>query len=493
MEYAGYVPGNIIDWGAIGKSLNQNYKGVKQAWEARDTEAENLKQSGLKVIEDTDKASNKTLDTFVGTGASTIREKLLQLSKDRDSGKIKHSEYKSKHNNIMSSWGSFASKIQGMDEILVEFNKRQQMGEDGSLQKGSILEGFLLENSMSLRDFNNKEVKLGEDGRVYIYDKNDPNNLVDASNLLNIENMFDNRLDLTTAVNDKVKPLGKFIEQTVKPGGREFRFEDITRSEDYQKAEIDMIYSIANPNNPRSITAVLIDNSSKPYIYYKTDAEKNNAAAQALSKEMALKEMSPNEQATFVESYIKDNLIQVALAADGSYQPVVTDKHIKEAHDIVRSQMRSQLNKVYEEQRGYQPSTSSSNKGDGSSNTGGPLYPKLYETWIKAGTKGNPGDPAASANTFNALAKGKFTFKWVKGGLQIIKGITSDDELDPFSSKKTGEVIAVVNSLDDLATYFYGTTDAKGVGPAVSTLEEEKKAFKNQSGGGGSKPPVKFN
>jgi hypothetical protein len=484
MEYAGYVPGNIIDWGAIGKSLNQNYKGVKQAWEARDTEAENLKQSGLQVVEDTDKASNKTLNTFVGTSASTIREELLQLSKDRDSGKIKHSEYKSKYNNIMSSWGSFSSKIQGMDEILVEFNKRQQMGEDGSLQKGSILEGFLLENSMSLRDFNNKEVKLGEDGRVYIYDKNDPNNLVDASNLLNIENMFDNRLDLTTAVNDKVKPLGKFIEQTVKPGGREFKFEDITRSEDYQKAEIDMIYSIANPNNPRSITAVLIDNSSKPYIYYKTDAEKNNAAAQALSKEMALKEMSPSEQATFVESYIKDNLIQVALAADGSYQPVVTDKHIKEAHDIVRSQMRSQLNKVYEEQRGFAPSTSSGG-GKGSEEPTADLYPKLTQAW--ALSKNNP---KQSESTFSALAKGRFTFKWEEGGLSIYKGLNNDDP-DLFNVAPNTKITTVRN-LEDAAPYFYGYTEAKGVGGAIGRFKEERSRY-NQSSGGGSKPPVKFN
>jgi hypothetical protein len=210
-----------------------------------------------------------------------------------------------------------------MDQTLVEFNKRQQANEDGKID-GSSLEGFMLNDAMSLRDFTNKKVKLGDDGRVYIYDKNDPNNITDASALLNIENMFDNRLNLTEAVNSKVEPLGQYVKQVALSGGREKRFEDLTQSDDYKKAEIDMIYAIANPNNPRSIASVLVDNSSKQYAYYKTEAQKNNLVAEAISKQELIKPMTDAEKKTFAEDFIKKNLIQITSAADGTFQPIVT-------------------------------------------------------------------------------------------------------------------------------------------------------------------------
>jgi hypothetical protein len=479
MEYAGYVPGNIIDWGAIGKSLNENYKGVKQAWEARDVEAETLQQAGQKVLDETDKAANDTLNSFVSDSASEIRNQLLQLSKDRDSGKIKHSEFKKKYNNIMTSWGAFSNKLQSMDQTLVEFNKRQQTNEEGKID-GSSLEGFMLNDTMSLRDFTNKKVKLGDDGRVYIYDKNDPNNITDASALLNIENMFDNRLDLTDAVNSKVKPLGKYVQQVALAGGREKRFEDLTQSEDYKKAEIDMIYSIANPNNPRSIASVLVDNSSKQYSYYKTEAQKNNLVAEAISKQELIKPMTDVEKKAFTENFIKNNLIQITSAADGTFQPVITDDHIREAHDIVRNQMRTQLDKIYEESRGFAPSGGGRGGSGSDDEQAADLYPKLRSAWTTGGVNG--------ASTMNALAKGKYTFKWGKDGLIIYKGIANDDP--SLASLEPNTQIAVVKKLEDAAPYFYGYTEAKGTGGAIAKFKEERARYMSQNPSG-SKPKDK--
>lgn len=492
MEYAGYVPSNIVDWNAIGKSLNENYKGVKQAWETRAVEAEQLQQAGQKVLDETDKASNETLNTFVVNSADTIRQQLLDLSRKKDKGEIKHSEWKKQYNNIMSSWGSFAQKLQGMDQYLVEFSKRQQVGEDGLPPAGSALEGFNLEDAMGLRDFTNKQVKLGEDGRVFIFDKNDPNNVIDASTLLNIENLFDNRLDLSSSVTEKVKPLGKFVEQYVKTGGREVSLEDITNREEYKKAEVDMIYSIANPNDPRSIAGILIDNSSKQYKYYRTEAQKNDAIAEAISKqELVSGAMSDSAKKDFAEKFIKENLIQVVQGVDGNRQPVVTEDHIKEAHEIVRNQMRSQLDRVYQESRGFAPSGSGGGGGSGSDDPQGDLYPKLLNAWQLAGTSGNPEDPVASADTFSALAKGKYTFKWGKDGLEIYKGVYNDDPM--YSQYKVNERVATVKKLEDASPYFYGYSEAKGVGGAIGRFNEERNRYRSNNPSGGNKPPKKFN
>ena len=144
MEYAGYIPGDRVDWNAIGKNLLDTYKGVKEKHAGYEAAGEAVFKSADEAVRDTDMMKNKSFEGFVGESASQVREKLVELKKAWKRGEIKGENYRTVVNNIESSWGTFTQTVGSLDERVTAILQRQQPGADGKLPEGSTLEAVLM-------------------------------------------------------------------------------------------------------------------------------------------------------------------------------------------------------------------------------------------------------------------------------------------------------------------------------------------------------------
>jgi len=476
-EYFGYQAPTRVDWGSVNKEL----QGVVQDVEAKREERRVLNEKAFsdlaKSIESTEPLKNQSAEAFVGTTAATVRDEMLKLNRDFKAGKIKGRDYRNKLANINSSWGTFAQTAKGLDERVTAIMQRQQQGENGEPPQGSSAEAFITGEILGMKDFNDKAVKIGDNGDLYIQDTQDPSNVFNLRTVGSLDNFVDNRIDVPSAVQNTAKQWGEWIVQEAKSSGKEIKIEDLRNNDEaYKAASQDLVWSIANPKNPRAIVGVLVDNSSEDYKFYRTDKQKAEIIAEEIKKkeQMLGKEMSEAERIAFSEDLLKNKMIGWQMDGNGEFQPIINDDMVTKAQDVVRRQIELQIDRSVIESAGYAPNRGGSGggSGDGSGTDASyDLYPKLNEAWRLGKT-----NPNGSAATLSSLTKGKYTFKWEKGGLAIYKGIANDDP--DLLSLEPNSKIATVKSLEDAAQYFYGYTEAKGIGGAISKFKEERSRYK---------------
>jgi len=167
-------------------------------------------------------------------------------------------------------------------------------------------------------------------------------------------------------------------------------------------------------------------------------------------------------------------MIKVATDENGNSQPVVTDKMIKEAQDVVKGQIRLQLKNSMTESRGFAPQSYGGSGGgsgadNGTNNYAG--YEVIYSSW----TTGNM-DKLNAANP-------DYEFKRVSPTeIEIYKrkGINVNGEIVDQPKK-----IAKVTNARDLAPYIFGEGGTKGANASYQMFDDQKKAF--NAAGKGSK------
>lgn len=473
-EYFGYQAPTRIDWSAINKEL----QGVVQDVEAKREERRVLNEKAFSdlatSIESTKPMENQSVESFVGSSAASVRDKMLQLNRDFKAGKIKGRDYRNIMNNINSSWATFGDTAKGLDERVTAIMQRQQQGENGEPPQGSSAEAFITGEILGMKEFNNKAIQIGENGDLYIQDTQDPSNIFNLRTVGSLDNFVDNRIDVPSAVQNTAKQWGEWVVQEANSRGEEVKIEDLRKNPEYSKASQDLVWSIANPKNPRAIVGVLVDNSNEDYKFYRTEKQKAEIIAEEIKKkeQMLGKEMSEAERIAFSEDLLKNKMIGWQMDANGEFQPMINDDMVTKAQDVVRRQIEAQVDRSVIESAGYAPSSGGGGSGAGSGTDASyDLYPKLNEAWRLGKT-----NPSGSASTLSSLTKGKYTFKWEQGGLAIYKGIANDDP--DLLSLEPNSKIATVKSLEDAAQYFYGYTEAKGIGGAISKFKEERSRYK---------------
>jgi hypothetical protein len=412
MEYAGYIPGDRVDWNAIGKNLLDTYKDVKEKQAGYEAEGQALFKSVDDAVRDTDLMTNKSFEDFVGGSASQVREKLLELKESWERGEIKGEDYRSFVNNIDGSWGNFTQTIGSLDERVTAILQRQQYGANGEQPQGSSLEALLMEQALDLKNVANKKLSIGSRGDMYLYDENDPASVVPFRSMGTMDDIVDNRINVPEAVKNQVGPLGSYIAQQLKPGQVIETIESLTQLPEYKELEANSIQAIVNPSNPRSVAGILTDNSSGNYKYYYNTTVRD----QILANQVAIQlEINPNiteeELKAFSDNFLRDKMIQVAPSADGTMQPVISERHIKAAEDIVRAQFRGQLQQSFEKEKRYATSTGG---GGGAANTDQELA-ELWKLTVNAMTASPLGSTSDNNDYLAQLAarSGKY-FKRVK-------------------------------------------------------------------------------
>jgi hypothetical protein len=481
-EYYGYTPTKAIDWSSIGKGLSDTFSDIKVNREARAVKNEEIYQSAKKSVDSLETMKTQSLESFVGSSADEVRNNLLQANKDLKAGRIHPRDYRNLVNNINSSWGTFATTAKTLDERVMSAMQRQQTGEDGTPPPASTFEMFNMKQALSMKDLANKKVKVGGNGDLIMYDQNDPSNEINLRTIGNIEELVDNRVNVNKAVQANVENWSEYIRQNVTGGGREKMIEDLTQSPYFKETEYDLINSIANPNNPRAITSILLDNSDNGYVLFKSEGEKNGLIVDAIRRKESIdgKEMSEDDRKKYAEEYLNNKMIKVATDENGNSQPVVTDKMIKEAQDVVKGQIRLQLKNSMTESRGFAPQSYGGNNGGGNQGdeeTDYSRYKQIDQAW-------RSGD----VNILNNMNP-NYKFKVDRSNGYKIKVY----KINEVPAKKKGdnstyqeELVGTASEAKQLASYFYKST-SKVTPEQLFTEEKRAAGGGNASAGEGDK------
>jgi hypothetical protein len=351
-EYYGYIPRsqNRLDFSKMAEGLSGSFEKAKTGREERKALDEKLLTDTNKLMKEYDPGSNKTINDIAMAGANQGRDKMYEWNKQLKDGTIDRRQYTSKINNLKDNWNLLAFSSKELDERLMTSMERQSAKPDGTDGDASGYEAYHTNDVFKLKDLSNKSPYIDEDGNVYLASigedgKMDSADVVDVKSSYNTENLVDNKVRVAKAVQDGVKNWGDVSVWKDLGGGATSTTEDVRQNKEaFNAAKYDLIESIMDVNNPRSVASVLVDNSNKGYEYYKTDAEKNSIIKGKLDRAAGIKGSALTEEETAkATADAESKLILSSRSVNGTWSPVITDAMIEDARETISNQIEIQL------------------------------------------------------------------------------------------------------------------------------------------------------
>ena len=351
-EYAGYIPGESIDWLSLAKGVKADIDQGLKAREERKAADEKLVTDVTSRLKTWESTQNKSFNEVVLGGLDKARTKALDWNKQLKSGEITRQEYQRRMSNLNDTFDAFSTTTKNFDQYITGINKRYQDGE------APEFEMFSAQINSDLMNIGKKSMDIGDNGDFFVTDSV-TGDIQNVRNYTNMNNIVANKVDVPGTIDKVVSKWDPVTLQKLKSGGATVLTEDPRLNEYYNKAKADLIGSVVNPNDPRGVVSVLLDNSNLDYnLYYDNAGAQKIIDAAVRSKEMQDgKAMTAEEKSAFSEKYFKENMIQVVQDNDGNYQPVINDKMIKDAQSVVGNQIEQQLGFKTEEERGFAPSS----------------------------------------------------------------------------------------------------------------------------------------
>ena len=497
-EYYGYIPrsSNSLDFAEMTETLSNAFKEVKDVREERKALDKKLLVDTDKLMQSYDRGSNKNINDIAMSGANTGRDKLYEWKKQLDEDKLSRSDYNTKINNLKTNWDLFAFSNKELDERLMTSMERQNVKEDGTDGDASGLEAYLTNDIFKLKDLSNKSPYIDEDGNFYLASigedgKMNSSDVVDVKSMYNTENLVDNKVRVNKAVAAGVKNWGDVSVWKDLGGGATTETEDVRQNKKaFNAAKYDLIESIIDVNNPRSIASVLVDNSSKGYMYYKTDAEKDIIIRDKLKRAEGIKGSALTDQElAAAKKDAEEKLIYVQRSVNGTWNPTINDAMIEDARETVSNQIEIQLGYSTKGTPEYkEPAPRGGGGGDDEETPRQKETREMKNKELVAGykaavrafgftpesTRANPNDSSKwkrTANDFGGL-RGGFKYEYANGHVYV---------KDP-EAKKT---LFIAKNAEQLAQYIYGGNDAAA---AQAKFKEARKLY---FAGGGSSTPAK--
>ena len=466
MEYAGFKAAAPIDWAKLTSGLTTTIQGIGEKREVERQELDKLQTENAKILDNTELGKSQTFNELILGGAGNAKENLVLWNKQLKSGIIKPIEYRNRVNNLMSNWSTLAKTAKTFDQQMQETIKLQQEGKGSGFSlytNGLISEMGDLKSKKIQTNPNTGDLLIGK-----LNDKGmfDPNSIVDVRTLSQPGNMIDYKLDLTAAVDAGTKNIKSFVEEkgitTVT---------DPRKNPAVKQAMFDLAKSIAS--NPRAITSVLIDNTSKQYDFYSKEQElKSKLDERADYRNEFLKSdgkspMTASEREAYINEQ-KKLFIPVVLDANGTFQPNPTPEQQDEALKTVSNTIETRLE--YKKELDEPQSSGGGGGGGGSEEKPDNLAITAKRVYNAIRNSGN--DPVGSANELSKASGGKYVFKNEANGLNVYEYDSVRDELVKVNTVPfKGSGIA-----DDLYGFF--TTEGN--------QEKWKASLKKIRQGGGS-------
>jgi hypothetical protein len=495
LEYAGYVPtGQQIDWSSLSGKVADAITKIGTDRAAKKAELDKAAEDLKSKISNTDLSGSQNLNGIILDGATAGRDKIAEWTKLLKSGQMKPDQYKKLVSSLQDNWSTLSNSIKTFDERYGDIMKRQQRGEDGKIA-GSSWEFRRAEDAGILADLTNRTLQVSNDGSL-LWTKVDPITgqvvaIDDVRAMNKPENIVDNRLDLNQEVEDLTANFEPWTiwKQLGKQG--EMNIEDVRENNAYKIMKSNVVDTIANPNNPRAIVGILADNGGvSSVMFYKSDKEKddkkkaeqeriNRIYDRAASEAKDPKAKSQIEESRKQElNSIDIRLIKEQMGPDGIIVPVLTDEQIERARKRVDEQIEISLaRKVTGTPQAYYKPESGGGAGKTEEKTDNTLYTKASQAFNlpfnkKAGSPERESARVESGRILTNLSGGKYTFAWGTGPDAGFLVIT-----DPAYGTEVGRA----KSLDEIAPYLFGTSEAQGSDKGMAEFKRQKSMSKTTS------------
>ncbi len=477
-EYAGYIPGQSIDWLSLAKGVKTDIDQGLKAREEKKAADQKLVTDVASKIKGWESTQNKAFNEVVFGGLDKARNQALEWNRQLRNGEISRSEYQMKINNMNESFDAFSVATKNFDNYVVSVNKAQQDGEMSAF-------GMYGANiNTRLMDIGTKEMQIGENGDFFVTGQD--GSIQNVRNYTNMNNIIDKKIDVAKAVDGVVSKWDDVTRQTLMQGGRTVLETDPRLNAAYNKTKADLTGALVNTDNPRGITSILLDNSDLDYnLYYTADDARNIIYKAVSNQEMALgRTMTDDEREKFSEKYFNENMIQVVQDNDGNYQPKLNDKMIADAKKVVENQIEQQLGFKREEERGFAPSGGGGRRSGGGDGSEDEVTKAGWQLSMDAINNTPIGATSASD------ASGILTQLGAKNPKLLFKKVkwkNNKTGIAVFEQNSKGEWESKQNILNsrDLAPYIFGTSN---VDKALTSWDKANQTYGGGQTTGGTKP-----
>lgn len=498
-EYAGWVEPKKqnVDWVLAGKELTSAVDAVETARSNRREANLKLLKDGENIIDSMEVPKTKTVADVAAQGANSGRNYMLEQHKLLKERKISASEYKERVNNTTASMTSFANTIKNYDQRIIAGMERQKPGEDGTPAPASSFEMWMNGEYAKQKNLNGKGLYIDpSSGRMLFGDMNPDGTPVDFSNMQdiktmeNVENMVDNRTNVSATVDGLVEGLGGWKTFEELSRGATSTVEDDRLNPEYQRFKANATAVLVSEDNPRGVLGVLLDNSNLPYKMYRTSTEKASLMADAIKIEEKVlgRPMTEEEK----DKFLGDNnkyLVKITKDGNGIDQPVVTEEMIKDAEEVVGNYIESKIGREESGTAKRAPILRSGGGSGGDDDTPRfDTYEALFNAFELSGS-----NPAEAEELLNSLTPGRFSFEFGKKGLNVYALKWNEKEQDYVKTR----VITGAKSGEQVAPVIWGNSATVGVDKSIESYNTEKSLFwqyrKQNNSTPSNKPPKKFN
>jgi hypothetical protein len=472
-EYTGFIPAsNPIDWAKLTGGLVTTIQGIGAAREAEKQLLDKLQYDNSKILQNTELGKSQTLNQLILSGSNQGRESMMEWNRLLKAGQITPLEYKNRINNLMDSWSTFANTAKSYDQQMQEALKRQQEGIGSGLElelNNRLSQLGDLRNKATQVDPNNGNFIIGQLGQDGLFN---PSSIMDLRSISQPGNMIDNKVDLSTIVDEKTKG---WEDWTIELGNKTIT--DALQNPAIQRARLDLANGILS--NPRATTSILKDNTDGNYDFYYSNDDLNSKLQDRVSKENELNKQlgKPALDGYALDKFIeseKEKFILLAQDDQGVYQPNLTNKQIEDAKQTVLDAIDSRLERKVE--------LDEPDRGGGGGGGGGgrKSEDKSQENaamiaGYKATLRAWGADPDATISSgswvksssgpdFGGLKQG-YTYTPKNGGIEVSKG---------------RDVVFFAKTPKDLSQFVYNVEPAKA---SLNWEEARKMARSSQSSG----------
>lgn len=451
MEYAKYVPTPSLDIAGLTSKLAKSIYGIETSKQEKRAEMEKLKSDTDEALNSVEMSDSQDFNDLTLKMVDNGRAGINELHKKLRAGQISPADYRMAVNKFNKNLGIFSNTAKAFDEQFKEYAKRQEPGANG-LPQAAHFEYKLAEMFGKVAELDKKDARFNDKGDLFVIDK--ITGEAQSIDVLNRpENIIQDRFDLVGSTASIVKGFEASATWQDLGKGGEKSVEGFLQNNASKEAIATGVNSMVA--NPRDAASILTDWGNVDADYYMNEQEYGQMYNEKVQKKVQAKkdaglstELSADEKREIEMSLIK-------IEKQGAIiNPVLSPEQMKKSKEIADNFIKSN---IYEKVTGspkqdwyHAPSGGGSGDGDGTKKETSNLYEDLLAAWNIS--RGGTRDSALeSESRFNALAEGKYEFKWAPGGIQVSKVVIDEQT----GRKSLIPIRGTVANLDALQKYFY--------------------------------------
>ena len=313
--YYGYVERDdkaYVDWASIGKTITDDLIRVGNERTQKREQLETDVTNSLSTFEKLTANQPPIASEYYMTAAENMRNWMLQQQKLMKAGQISVSDFTRKRQVLMDGVEQMAANSKLYNAWLQENMDRLDTSSKREKFIQSEAEKFSTNNNLSLfiddKGYMQNTI-VGPNGEI----SQNPKDFQSVNNLYVTMNDRDDAYDVIGQVSKRVTPLGDYIRAKRSQGV--LTLKDIMQNPEYIKAENDIIASMMS--NDVQLGSILADfDDTYDYTFSEEEAKKN------------------------------PNLILLKQNGMGTQIPQVTEEQRKVAEELLRAQIRVQLDRV---------------------------------------------------------------------------------------------------------------------------------------------------